>query len=130
MKMASGDRKAQRSRFLTGLFYLLPLIAWSGLTFFLLFFIFRYVDMKPRVDENFFFSRNDPQVQADKLISKMFLQTPELILSAKGDIRSPDYLGKVRELTDELSATPGINSVQSLTRGPRNPEDARVSPLW
>ncbi|MFI5295782.1 MAG: RND family transporter [Thermodesulfovibrionales bacterium] len=51
-------------------------------------------------------------------------------MSAKGDIRSPDYLRKIRELSNELAAIPGIESVQSLTRGPRNMVDALESPLW
>ena len=108
----------------------MPVIAWAGLTVLFIFYVFRYVDLRPKVDENFFFASNDPQVQNDKLISKSFLQTPELILSAKGDIRSNDYLRKVRELSNELSAIPEIDSVQSLTRGPRNTGDALESPLW
>ena len=110
--------------------YLLPVIAWAGLTVLFLFYVFRYVDLRPRVDENFFFSSSDPQVQNDALISKMFLQTPELILSARGNIRSHDYLRKVGELSNELSTIPEIDSVQSLTRGPRNTDDALKSPLW
>ncbi len=113
-----------------GLSYLLPVIAWAGLTALFLFYVFRYVDLKPRVDENFFFASNDPQVQTDKLISKSFMQTPELILSVTGDIHSNDYTGKVRELSNELSAIPEIDSVQSLTHGPRNVDDALKSPLW
>jgi predicted RND superfamily exporter protein len=120
----------QGSGFRAGLSYILPAIAWGGLTVLFLLYIFRYVDLRPRVDENFFFSSSDPQVQTDKLISKIFLQTPELILSAKGNIRSPDYLRKVRELSKELAAIRGIDSVQSLTRGPRNTDDALESPLW
>lgn len=88
-------------------FNLLPAIAWGVLTVFFLFYVFRYVDLRPRVDENFFFSSNGPQAQTDKLISKFFLQTPELILSAKGDIRSPDYLRKIRELSTNSQRFPG-----------------------
>jgi len=51
-------------------------------------------------------------------------------LSANGDIHSNDYLRKVRELSNELSAIPEVDSVQSLTRGPRNTDDALKSPLW
>lgn len=114
----------------SGLFYFLPFIAWGGLTFFSLFFVFRYVDLKPRVDENFFFSTHDPQLQTDHLISKIFSQESQVILSARGDIQSPDYLRKVHELTGELLAIPGIDTVQSLTHGPRDTNDALQSPLW
>ena len=108
----------------------MPFIAWGGLTIFSLFFVFRYVDLKPRVDENFFFSTHDPQIQTDHLISKIFSQEPEVILSARGDIHSQDYLRKVHELTSELSVIPGIDTVQSLTHGPRDTNAALQSPLW
>ncbi|HSB30929.1 MAG TPA: hypothetical protein VLD55_04955, partial [Candidatus Sulfobium mesophilum] len=86
--------------------------------------VFRYVDLKPRVDENFFFSIDDPQFQTDQMINKLFFQEPEIILSAAGDVRSPVYLGRVEKLTDELSKIPGVDTVQSLTKGPRKPRIA------
>ncbi|SPQ00879.1 membrane hypothetical protein [Candidatus Sulfobium mesophilum] len=123
-----GRSGIQRVRF--GLSYLLPFLAWGGLAIFLIYFVFRYVDLKPRVDENFFFSIDDPQFQTDQMINKLFFQEPEIILSAAGDIRSPVYLRRVENLTDELSKIPGVDTVQSLTKGPRKPEDASKSPLW
>ncbi len=110
--------------------YFLPFLAWGGLTVFSIICVFRYVDFRPSVDENFFFSSDDPQIRTDRLISKIFYQEPEIILSARGNIRSPDYLRKVRLLTAELSAIPGIDSVQSLTKGPKDTDDALKSPLW
>ncbi len=120
----------QRSWFRVGLSYSLPFLVWGGLAAFLLFFVFHYIDLKPKVDENFFFSSEDPQLRADKLITKMFSREPQLILSAGGDIYSPEYLGKVRELTAALSSIPGVDSVQSLTKGPKNTDEALKSPLW
>ncbi len=124
--MGSSGMRGYRS----GLSYSLPFLIWGGLAFFLLFFVFRYVDFKPKVDENFFFSSDDPQFQTDKLINKFFFQEQEIVLGAAGDIRSADYLRKLQELTDELSKIPGIDTVQSLTKGPRKPEDVPNSPLW
>jgi predicted RND superfamily exporter protein len=69
-------------------------------------------------------------LQEDTLISKIFLQEPEIILSAAGDIHSPDYLRKVDRLTAALSVIPGIDTINSLTRGPKNVDDALKSPLW
>ncbi len=112
------------------LFYVLTFLAWGGLTVLLLFFVFRHVDLKPRVDENFFFSADDPQVQSDRLINKIFLRTPSVILSAGGDIHSKKYLAKVDDLTKELLAVPAVDSVQSLAHGPRDTDDALKSPLW
>lgn len=112
------------------LFSLLSLIVWGGLTVFLIFYVVRHIDLKPKVDENFFFSSDDPQFQEDKLISKTFLQEQEIILGVRGDIHSQNYLGKIGELTTALSEIPEIDSVQSLIRGPKNTDDALKSPLW
>ncbi len=111
-------------------FYILPFVVWGGLTFFFLFFVFSYIDFKPKVDENFFFSSDDPQLQTDRMISKIFSQESQIIVSAKGDIRSTDYLRKVSSLTSDLAAIPGVDTVQSLTHGPRSTDDALESPLW
>jgi predicted RND superfamily exporter protein len=112
------------------LFSLASFIAWGGLTIFFIFYVPRHIDLKPKVDENFFFSSGDPQFQEDKKISKIFLQEQQIILSAGGDIYSPDYLRKVGELTAALSAIPQVDSVQSLTHGPGNTDDAPKSPIW
>ncbi len=89
-----------------------------------------FVDLKPKVEENFFFSSNDPQFQADKSISKLFPQPPQIILSAKGDIASGEYQKKVAQLTAELLSLPEVVEVQSLTRGPKDLPHALSSPLW
>lgn len=88
------------------------------------------MDLKPKVDENFFFSSNDPQFQADKNISKIFPQPPQIIISAKGNIYSEDYQKRVDQLTRELQSLPEVVAVQSLTRGPQNIQHALESPLW
>ncbi|MGO9954249.1 MAG: efflux RND transporter permease subunit [Dissulfurispiraceae bacterium] len=100
------------------------------MTFFALFLVYRYVDLKPQVDEHFFFSSNDPQLQTDRLIAKIFAQKTQIILSAKGDIRSPEYLRRVDQLTVEIAAIPGVDTVHSLTHGPRSEDEALTSPLW
>ncbi len=120
----------QGSRRRPVLFSLFAFIGWGGLTVFLIFYVFRHVDLRPRVDENFFFSSNDPQLQEDRKISQMFLRGQQIILSAGGDIHSQDYLRKVGDLTAALSAIPQVDSVQSLTHGPGNTDDALKSPLW
>ena len=119
-----------RRPFRRHLFYFGPLVAWGILTVLFLFLVFHYVDLKPRVDQNFFFASDDPQLRADRLISKLFIQEPQLILSARGNIYSPQYLRKVHGLTDELSALPEIDAVESLAKGPRDTDQALKSPLW
>ena len=126
--MRHSDKQGLRLR--SNLFYILPFIGWGGLTFVFLFFVFSYIDFKPKVDENFFFSSDDPQLRTDRMISKIFSQESQIIVSAKGDIRSTDYLRKVSSLTSDLAAIPGVDTVQSLTHGPRSTQEALESPLW
>ena len=79
----------------------------------------RVVDLKPKVSQTFFFSDSDPQVATDNAILREFPESPEIILAATGDIRSPAYAERIAALTNELAALPNVLSVQSLSRGPR-----------
>lgn len=88
------------------------------------------VDLSPRVESDFFFSTDDPQLQVSEAIGERFPSRPQLILRAAGEIRSPEYAAAIGKLTEELAATPGVASVQSLTRGPSRPEAAFDSPFW
>lgn len=108
----------------------LPALLWIGFTLLLLIIFVHAVDLKPTVDEAFFFSSEDPQFKADKIISGIFPQPPQIIIGAKGDIHSPEYAEQVGELSNELADLPEVFSVQSLTRGPDDLEDAFESPLW
>jgi len=96
---------------------------------------FRSVDLKPKVGENFFFSKNDPQVQADNEISRTFPQTTDIDLTVGGDIASPSYARRIRELADAVAKVPGVTAVVSLNpgpkgHGPKDLKDALQSPLW
>lgn len=88
------------------------------------------VDLRPRIDKNFFFSSDDPQFQNLKRLEEMFSLPPQLILTAEGDIRSRPYLERVAGLTDELRGLDGVTSVFSLGSGPSSVEGALKSPLW
>ena len=91
----------------------------------------RYVDLKPHVDENFFFSSSDPSVGESRKIDQRFPSPSELILTvASSDIASPHYLGKIQKLTQEVDAIHGVSSVKSLTNGPKDFNDAMASPFW
>src|SRR5256885_5093698 len=107
-----------------------PIVICLGVTALVMSMFFRVVDLKPKVSENFFFSRNDPQVRADNQILRIFPESPRIILVATGDIQSPTYDDYIRELSDQLATVPGVISVQSLSRGPKNIEDALDSDLW
>lgn len=88
------------------------------------------VDLAPRVESDFFFSTDDPQLQASEAIAERFPSRPQLILRAAGAVRSPEYAEAVGKLTAEIALAPGVASVQSLTKGPPRPAAAFDSPFW
>ncbi|MBD3426918.1 MAG: MMPL family transporter [Candidatus Omnitrophica bacterium] len=89
------------------------------------------VNLTPQVGSDFFFSSDNPKFQYARLIGKIFPQeATQLVISAKGDIYSEDYLERMRVLTDMTILLPGVSGVVSLTSGPRNIRDAAESPLW
>ncbi len=90
-----------------------------------------FVDLKPVVDENFFFSTSDPGVQQTKKIERRFPSQPEVILAVSSrDISSARYLGKIQRLTQRVHTIGGVSAVKSLTEGPKSFEDALKSPFW
>jgi len=81
MKVASMGRKPFR---LLGLHW--AMLAIAGGLFVL---VVTFVDLKPVVDENFFFSTSDPGVQQTKRIERRFPSQPEVILAVSSrDISS------------------------------------------
>src|SRR5438445_11873154 len=89
------------------------------------------VDLRPVVDENFFFSTSDPQFRQSKKIEQQFPSRPELILTVSThDISSPRYLGRIQKLTQQIESVDGVSAVKSLTAGPKSFQDALASPFW
>jgi len=90
-----------------------------------------FVDLKPKVDENFFFSSNDPQFWQSDRIDKLFPSGSQLIISvAAPNISSERYLTRLADLTRQLQSVETVTSVESLAEGPKNFEDAQKSPFW
>lgn len=90
-----------------------------------------FVDLKPVVDENFFFSTQDPQFRQTKKIEKRFpSQTQVIFAVSSSDISSPRYLGRIQKLTHELREIDAVTAVKSLSDGPKNFADALASPFW
>ena len=90
-----------------------------------------FVDLKPVVDENFFFSTSDPGVQQTKKIERRFPSQPEVILAVSSrDISSARYLGRIQRMTQRVHTIGGVSAVKSLTEGPKSFEDALKSPFW
>src|SRR5436190_8036570 len=90
-----------------------------------------FVDLKPVVDENFFFSTSDPGVQQSKKVEQRFPAQPQLILAVSSqDITSSRYLSRLQALTEKIRAIDEVTGVKSLTAGPKTPADALASPFW
>src|SRR5437870_11022535 len=89
------------------------------------------VDLKPVVDENFFFSTSDPEFRQSKKIEERFPSQPELILSVSSrDISSARYLERIERLTKRIQGIDAVSAVKSLSEGPKNFKDALDSPFW
>src|SRR5438067_8269690 len=89
------------------------------------------VDLNPVVDQNFFFSTNDPGIQQTKKIEQRFPSQPEVILAVSSrDISSPRYLGRIQKLTQRVHTIGSVNAVKSLAEGPKSFDDAVKSPFW
>jgi predicted RND superfamily exporter protein len=102
-----------------------------ALTAVLFLVLLKFVDLKPHVSENFFFSSRDPIAQESDKIDRIFGQDSQLILSvAAPDISSPAYLERLDRLTEELRSLESVDSVESLADGPKNIKDAEKSPFW
>jgi predicted RND superfamily exporter protein len=102
-----------------------------GMTVVLLGLVAILVDLKPVVDENFFFSTNDPQFQQSRKIEQRFPSQPEVILAVSSqDITSPRYLGRIQKLTQQINTIEQVSAVKSLAEGPKSFKDALASPFW
>src|SRR2546426_2859859 len=102
-----------------------------AVTIVLLILVAAFVDLKPVVDENFFFSTSDPGVVQSKRIEQHFPSRPELILTVSSqDISSQRYLGRIQRLSQQVKAIDGVSAVKSLTEGPKSFQDAQAGPFW
>src|SRR5437762_4183764 len=102
-----------------------------GVTGILFVVVWAFVDLTPRVDAQFFFSSDDPQLQESNAIDRRFPSGSQLILSVSApDIASERYVDRLRTLTQRVAATRGVSGVRSLADGPKDLKDAEDSPLW
>src|SRR5438132_13182676 len=92
-----------------------------GVTAVLFVIVAAFVDLKPVVDENFFFSTSDPQFQQSKKIEQHFPSQPEVILAVSSrDISSGRYLGRIHRLTQQVENIEAVTSVKSVTNDPKS----------
>jgi len=88
------------------------------------------VDLKPHVDENFFFSSSDPGLGESKKIDKQYPAPSQILLAVSGNISSPRYLSRIQKLTEKIKSIDAVTTVKSLSNGPKSVEDALASPFW
>src|SRR5438477_2839929 len=90
-----------------------------------------FVDLKPVVEENFFFATSDPAFGQEKKVEEHFPSEPDLLLVVSArDIASPQYLARMQKLTERVESIDGVSAVKSLSNGPKNLQDAIASPFW
>lgn len=92
--------------------------------------LFAFVDLSPKVEGDFFFSTDDPQVQGSRRIEQTFSDTPQILVAVRAKpLFSRDSLSRILALTRDLARVEGVDDVFSLTHGPQEPEEiARRDP--
>ena len=107
------------------------ILLFLTLTLLSIFVLIRFVNLTPQLDQNIFFSSADPQFQSEAKIVEVFGSAgSELIISAAGDIVTPEYSKNIKALTEKFLTIDGVNSVISLTSGPVNLDAALNGPMW
>src|SRR5438552_11763141 len=102
-----------------------------AVTVVLLVLVAAFVDLKPVVDENFFFSTSDPGFRQSKKIEQRFPSQPEVILAVSSSgISSPRYRGRIQKLTQQIHTIDAVSAVKSLAEGPKSFQVALASPFW
>jgi uncharacterized protein len=88
--------------------------------------VYLFVDVTPRVEGDFFFSADDPQMQASDSVAARFPSSPQILLRVQ-DLRgdSAAYRASVGALTRELLDVEGITGGYSITT-----DDPSTSPLF
>lgn len=91
----------------------------------------RFVDLRPEVSPDFFFSSNDPELAQSAAIHDLFPSDEFLIISVAGrDIFSPRYYARLINLSEDLAKIHGITRLISVATGPEDVKAASESPFW
>jgi predicted RND superfamily exporter protein len=88
------------------------------------------LDLSPRVEADFFFATDDPQLRTSAAIDELFPSSPQMLVFLAGDPAATSYAEAVGRLSEGLLATSGVAEVYSLTAGPASPTGVKNSPLW
>jgi predicted RND superfamily exporter protein len=86
----------------------------------------RVVDLSPRVEGDFFFADDDPQMQASRRVGEEFPLGAQFVLRVEDRGSEPDaYRARIAALFDALVAVDGVDSGFSIAT-----HDAQRSPLY
>lgn len=89
-------------------------------------FALTWVDLSPRVESDFFFAADDPQLQASARIGETFPASSQILVRVPAD--DPDgtaHRQRVTQLGQALGSVDGVTAVRSVTT-----ERVGNSPLW
>lgn len=101
-------------------------IAWTVASLATVAAALSWVDLAPRVESDFFFSPDDPQLQTTRQIAGEFPGGQQILVRAEApDIGAPAYADRVEELTGSLGDIEGVSRVNSIAT-----DRAAGSPLW
>lgn len=103
---------------------------WVAITIVGLLGVALWVDLAPKVEAEFFFSEDDPQLQASLALDETYPSPPQIILRVAGAAEtaaasSPGYRDRIEALTEALASVEGITAVYSITT-----DNPSRSPLW
>ncbi len=99
---------------------------FTGLAVLSVLVVIAAIDLSPRVESDFFFSRDDPQLRNSVEIERRFPSPLEMVVRVQGpDIHADGYVSTIGRMTEALGGVPGISGVHSITT-----QDATRSPLW
>src|SRR5438067_12258335 len=77
-----------------------------------------FVDLKPVVEENLFFSTNVPGFAQSRQIERRFSSQQQLVLAVSStDISTPRYLERIGKLTEPIPAIYAVSDVPGLAAG-------------
>ena len=85
-----------------------------------------WVDLSPKVESDFFFSEDDPQLQASLELDRRYPRPTQVVVRAEDRAEDPEaYRGRIGELTEAFSEVEGVTDVRSITT-----DNAVSSPLF
>ncbi|MAX22925.1 MAG: hypothetical protein CMJ19_00355 [Phycisphaeraceae bacterium] len=102
-----------------------------GITSLLVALLVFFVDLKPQVGENFFFSTDNPAFKQARKIEDTFQSQQFLIMTAtSSEIDSDWYMESIRKVSEQLLELDTVTGIKSISHGPKNLKSAENGPMW